>query len=313
MSVTRLWALVISFAALAALLTGCGARNEPTSAAPLRTTASPADEVISVGRLHAGGAIADPAAFGPQAVTATDASPPGRVRVPGVATEPQAFAEVPAPLGDPYPGAMAQPFPVAGPIASPRAIDIYVAAVVASGSELRLLIVHPASNQRRWVVVGGAAFGYRVDLATLQGAILSREGRQYALALGEGRPTQPRPAAEPAAQDVSAVAPPPGPGDDQANGSEEARFHGRWRGTVDGATAEMTFAPGGTGTVLAVGAPGEGTNADMTWRLSDGQLNLTLTAGADSDTEVLAYRFEDGDRVLVLVPPGDSALRLTRQ
>lgn len=309
MSVTRLWALAMSCAVLGALLAGCGTRNEPTPAALLRATAPPADEVMSVGRLQAGGAIADPAAFRPQAGTVTDASPPGRVRVSGVATQPEGAAEAPAPLGDPYQGAVVLPYPAAGPVSSPRAIDVYVAAIVGSGNELRLLVVHPESKQRRWVAVGETVFGYRVDLATLRGAILSRDGRQYALELGKGRPTEPQPAGVPS-EAVSAGDPSSGPEGGQTSGSEEARFHGRWRGVMDGSAMEMTFAPGGTG---AVGAPDESADIDMTWRLSDGRLNLTLTAGASSDIEVLAYRFEDGDRVLVLVPPGDPALRLTRQ
>ncbi|MBD3175284.1 MAG: hypothetical protein GF320_08885 [Armatimonadia bacterium] len=299
--------MVILAVALALGALGCGQR-EPASETPPRAAPRVADEVAASGKLRAGGAIADPGAF--VGTSSPEDSEP--------AVRPVARPEpTPAPPHTPGPEPPGEP-PSQPPTSAPATPDVtvveplqvYVAAVVGSGSRMRVLVVHRESGQRRWVAVGETAFGYRVDMATLKGAVLSKDGREYVVELGEGRPE------DAGARTDRSDEPEPDPetGEPESSGgSEEAKFHGRWRGTSDGQTLEIVFNPGGTGQLRPIGGPDADMSIDIDWRPSGGQLHLAMRMGDESNDEVLGYRFEDGDRTLVLMPPGDDAVRLTKQ
>ena len=110
--------------------------------------------------------------------------------------------EPPAPM-EPAPGAeLEQPARPAGPPAA----TVAVTAVVRGGDgRARVLVEDNATGETKWVEPGARAFGYKVDYATEKGGVLSREGRQYVVGVGENKPTAP--AAEPTPPDEATTPP----------------------------------------------------------------------------------------------------------
>lgn len=103
--------------------------------------------------------------------------------------------------------------PQKGPTGPPAA-DVAVTAVVRGGDgRARVLVEDNATGESKWVEPGGRAFGYRVDYATEKGSVLTRDGRQYVLGVGENKP-----AAAPKAD----VAPTPGGSSSSAAPGEAA-------------------------------------------------------------------------------------------
>jgi hypothetical protein len=184
--------------------------------------------------------------------------------------------------------------------------NVYITAIVGRDGVLTVLIVDKSTGATRWAQVGDVVFGYTVRYVTLRGAVLERGGRQWVLAIGEGRPT-----------DGGSAPPSTKAGSEEVVESDHAspaepttqeRFYGRWRGSQDGQTMEITFNPGGTGRINVVGM---GESMSLKWRLA-GQTLYVAAMGEDEDD--VKYRFADNYRTLFIKPPGeDQEIRLTKQ
>jgi len=185
-------------------------------------------------------------------------------------------------------------------------VTVYIAALAGRGESLSALMVQRDTGNTRWVPVGGSAFGYTLDYATLKGVVLSRDGRQYVLELGEGRgeaaPTAEAPKA--AAPKVTETAAAP------ADKTDAQRLLGTWSGSMQGMTISMTFIAGGSGTMKVGGMP---QGMSFTWSvLSPGKLQFSMSiGGGPSNSQTASYRFE-GDNTLYMTGPGGPEMRLTR-
>jgi len=255
-------------------------------------------------------AIADPAAFRAGRATSGASEPtltgnPATNRLAAGAAK-----SSPPPRGGPVGGS-----PAGGGLVPPEeppgslgetAPNVYITAIVGRDGVLRALITDKTTGASRWAQVGDVVFGYTVRYVTLRGAVLERNGHQWVLAIGEGRPTEATASASPgAAATPEAVEGGPAP---VAEPTTQERFYGRWRGSQDGQTMEITFSPGGTGRVDAVGM---GESMSFKWRLAGQTLYLAMM-GEDEDE--IGYRFADNYRTLYIKPPDDTQeIRLTKQ
>jgi len=182
--------------------------------------------------------------------------------------------------------------------------QLAITGVVSDINGYRLLVRHIPSGQSRWVDVGEEAFGYKIEAITLRGALVSKEGRYYVLPLGQN-------AAKTEAAPAQTGAP-NGAGESQNHAGEssegDARFYGTWSGSFMDGRVPMTIRFGedhsGSATVM-------GNTESFTWRAEGTTIHTT---GGGGGPQSLSFRFENGDRDLVLSGgqmPGE--IRLTKQ
>jgi len=257
------------------------------------------------------GAIADPQAFRKGAVQAGGAGSRGGVtlgpRSTAASAGSHASGGASAPTGSGGPsGSFRGPSGSGGPGSASGVITVYIAALAGRGEDLSALMVQRDTGNTRWVPVGGSAFGYTLDYATLKGVVLSRDGRQYVLELGEGRgeaaPTTEAPKGAAPVVTETATAP--------AEKTDAQRLLGTWSGSMQGMTISMTFIAGGSGTMKVTGMPQA---MSFTWSvLSPGKLQFAMSmGGGPSNSQTASYRFE-GDNTLYMTGPGGPEMRLTR-
>jgi len=208
---------------------------------------------------------------------------------PGQPTPPAAPAGPGAPTADGGPAARG------ASLGENSACDLGVTGIVRDQSGFRILIRHNPTGKSQWAGVGEVIFGYRVELITLRGALVVKDGRYFVLPIGENVKGA-EAAAQPAAGDSGK--PTVSEGDasaDTQTGEDEggdARFVGTWSGSISSIPITITLNADHSGRTSVAGQ-----SDSFHWTA---QGSTITTTGGQGPNQTMQFRFESDNKVLVL-------------
>ncbi|HQK93637.1 MAG TPA: hypothetical protein PLD23_09030 [Armatimonadota bacterium] len=196
-----------------------------------------------------------------------------------------------------------------GSLGQNSSCDLGITGIVRNPSGFRVLVRHNPTGKSQWAGVGEVVFGYRIELITLRGALVVRDGRYFVLPIGENvKGTEA--AAQPAAGDNGKPTVSEGGSVTETQGDEgeggDARFVGTWSGSMSSIPITITLNADHTGRSSVAGQ-----SDSFHWTV---QGNAITTTGGQGPTQTMQFRFESNNRVLVLSGgPLPFELRLSKQ
>jgi hypothetical protein len=189
------------------------------------------------------------------------------------------------------------------------ACALAVMGIVRDEDGFRILVKHNPTSETEWAVAGEIVFGYKVQLVTLKGALVEKDGRYFVLPIGENIAADTDESDTPGTGDGESPESGDGEGGDKdepsgSAGPSEKMLAGSWKGTLGGGDMEMAlaFRADHTATANVMGQEFE-----FKWSI-DG--NMLSTYGGMGPDRTQAFRFEDGGSTLVFAEDGT---RFTKQ